>query len=264
MQRQTTEGLRSCSVSWFRAIGLTLGGILLVVASSHAGAIDASWTAPATTTDGSTLTNLAFYRMYYSPSGPPCPGSTFAKVAAATPTSASNQTISFQLTGLTTGLTSQADACNARELSQAEACDAVIALGDRVLATVGKEKDAFLGTQGSRSFAVERCGPTLLEHKGLVGQERGRAARADPWHHQHPHAAVVFNICGDHAASSDSPRRCTPRPGRTRSSVVARRERGKRRAGQSSSNDDAGALYIWSGARNKTGVGEGVRSTRPA
>ena len=79
-----------------------LGGILLGAASGHAGVLTASWTAPTANTDGSTLTDLAFYRVYYSTSDSPCPGSTFIEVASPTPVPQPGQTLSFQLTGLTT------------------------------------------------------------------------------------------------------------------------------------------------------------------
>src|SRR5213593_1892190 len=102
MRRQNIEGFRSRCVRWFRAIGLTLGGVLMA-ASGHAGVLDASWTAPTTNTDGSALTNLALYRVYYSESDSPCPGSTFFQVATSTSSPPPNQTVSFQLTGLTTG-----------------------------------------------------------------------------------------------------------------------------------------------------------------
>ena len=103
MRRQNTEGCRSRRVRWFRAIGLTVNGILLVAASSHAGVLNASWTEPITNTDGSALTNLDLYRVYYSTSDSPCPGSTFFQVATWTSIPPPNQTVSFQLTGLTTG-----------------------------------------------------------------------------------------------------------------------------------------------------------------
>jgi Fibronectin type III domain len=97
MRRQNAERLRSRCVRLLRATGLTLGGVLLIVASSRAGVLNASWTAPTTHTDGSALTNLALYRLYYSTSDSACPGSTFFQVPP------SGQTVSFQLTGLTTG-----------------------------------------------------------------------------------------------------------------------------------------------------------------
>jgi hypothetical protein len=103
MRRHNADGFRSRCVRWFRLIGLTLSGVLLVTASAHAGVLTATWTAPIANTDGSPLTDLALYRVYYSIFDSPCPGSTFAEVASPSSIPAANETISFQLTGLTAG-----------------------------------------------------------------------------------------------------------------------------------------------------------------
>src|SRR5215813_12583307 len=102
MRRKNAE-IRPWCIRWFCAIGLTCIGILLMVASSDAGVLTASWTAPTTNTDGSALTDLAFYRLYYgsSTSTSPCPA--LVQVAAPTSTPGSNQTMSYRLTGLTAG-----------------------------------------------------------------------------------------------------------------------------------------------------------------
>jgi concanavalin A-like lectin/glucanase superfamily protein/HYDIN/CFA65/VesB family protein/fibronectin type III domain protein/Big-like domain-containing protein len=85
-------------------LGLILGGLLIAATSSEAGILDASWTAPTTDTDGSPLTDLASYRVYYSASSAPCPGGTFLQTASTTPSPGSNQTVNARLTGLTTTL----------------------------------------------------------------------------------------------------------------------------------------------------------------
>src|SRR5262245_23486435 len=85
------------------AIGVLLSGTLLSAGSSTAGILDASWTAPTTNTDGSPLTDLAFYRLYYGPSTSPCPGSAPVQVATPSSTPGPNQTMSYRLTGLTAG-----------------------------------------------------------------------------------------------------------------------------------------------------------------
>src|SRR6185369_2771485 len=85
------------------ALGLALAAVLGVTAPAYAGVLDATWTAPTTNTDGSALSDLGSYRIYYSTSATPCPGSTFFTVASSTTTPPSNQSISFRLTGLTTG-----------------------------------------------------------------------------------------------------------------------------------------------------------------
>jgi hypothetical protein len=103
MRRQRVEGSRSRYVCCVHAIGLMLGGILLVTTSGHAGVLTATWTAPNSNTDGSPLTELVLYRVYYSIFDAPCPGDTFAEVVSPSSTPAANETISFQLTGLTAG-----------------------------------------------------------------------------------------------------------------------------------------------------------------
>ena len=84
-------------------LGLLLCGVLLVTAPGTAGILDATWTAPTTNTDGSPLTDLASYWLYYSTSSSPCPGSSSVQVASPTSSPGPNQTISVSLTGLTTG-----------------------------------------------------------------------------------------------------------------------------------------------------------------
>jgi hypothetical protein len=89
-------------LSGFRAIGLTFG-VLLIAASGQAGVLDASWAAPTTNTDGSTLTKLALYRVYYSTSDSPCPGNALLEVRSPTSNPRSNETVGLKLTGLRTG-----------------------------------------------------------------------------------------------------------------------------------------------------------------
>src|SRR5262245_33884072 len=85
---------------------LLLSGVLIATMSpAAAGILDATWTAPTTNTDGSPLTDLASYRVYYGSGASPCPGSTFISVASPTPSPVSNQTVSFRLSGLVTGTT---------------------------------------------------------------------------------------------------------------------------------------------------------------
>jgi hypothetical protein len=68
-----------------------------------AGILDASWVAPTTNTDGSPLTDLAFYRLYYGTANTPCPQSAFFQVPSPTPDPQINETITFRLTGLLVG-----------------------------------------------------------------------------------------------------------------------------------------------------------------
>src|SRR5262249_9169221 len=95
---------RSYRVRWLRAIGAALGGVLLLASPGHAGVLNASWTAPTVNTDGSPLTDLGLYRVYYGAgTTDPCRGSSFISVASTTTSPAFGATVTVGLTGLTTG-----------------------------------------------------------------------------------------------------------------------------------------------------------------
>src|SRR5438128_7124424 len=86
------------------ALGMGLGAAaVLLVGPAESGVLDASWMAPTTNTDGSPLTDLASYRVYYGASSAPCPGAFFFQVASSTLSPPPNQTVTFRLTGLSTG-----------------------------------------------------------------------------------------------------------------------------------------------------------------
>ena len=67
------------------------------------GVLDTSWTAPTTNADGSPLTDLESYRVYYSTTNPPCPDGPFVTVRSWTARPAPDQRVSVRLTGLTLG-----------------------------------------------------------------------------------------------------------------------------------------------------------------
>jgi Divergent InlB B-repeat domain len=96
-------GKTASSAVSYVALGLLLSGVLLLASPSVAGILDATWTAPTTNTDGSLLTDLASYLLYYGTSTSPCPGSSSVQVAAPTSSPGPNQTTSFRLTGLSAG-----------------------------------------------------------------------------------------------------------------------------------------------------------------
>jgi hypothetical protein len=86
-------------------LALALSGLFLTGAPIEGGVLTGSWIAPTTNTDGSTLTTLAHYRVYYDyyTSHSPCPGSAFLVVPSSTPAPQPNHTVSTQITGLNTG-----------------------------------------------------------------------------------------------------------------------------------------------------------------
>jgi hypothetical protein len=71
--------------------------------SSGDGVLDATWTAPTTNRDGSPLTDLVSYRVYYSTTNPPCPDGPFITVKSLTARPAAETRASVRLKGLTMG-----------------------------------------------------------------------------------------------------------------------------------------------------------------
>lgn len=87
-----------------RALALCI--LLLVASVAYAGELDATWTAPTTNTDGSALTDLGSYRLYWFLfPNTPCPGTQFLVVPSPTTTPAPGTQPTARLTGLTQGLT---------------------------------------------------------------------------------------------------------------------------------------------------------------
>jgi hypothetical protein len=77
--------------------------LFFVPVAADAGVLDASWTAPTTNQDGTPLTDLAGYRLYYGTSPTPCPGSTFLQVTSSARAPQAGQRIGGRLMGLAGG-----------------------------------------------------------------------------------------------------------------------------------------------------------------
>src|SRR5438132_7002271 len=58
----------------------TAGAVLFLASPVRAGVLHATWNAPTTNADGSLVTGVASYRIYYGTSNPPCPASSFLAV----------------------------------------------------------------------------------------------------------------------------------------------------------------------------------------
>ena len=71
--------------------------------SGSAGILDASWVAPTTNADGSPLTDLAFYRLFFGTASTPCSESAFFQVPSPTTSPQINDTITYRMTGLLAG-----------------------------------------------------------------------------------------------------------------------------------------------------------------
>jgi len=81
---------------------IPLATVLILAGCAASGVLDASWVAPITNADGSPVTDVVSYRVYYSTTDPPCPGGSSIRVAPSK-APAPGQRIVFRLTGLTIG-----------------------------------------------------------------------------------------------------------------------------------------------------------------
>jgi hypothetical protein len=80
-----------------------VAAVLVLSGTVHAGILDTSWTEPTTNVDGTPLTGLAGYRLYYDVADSGCSGSTFEELAAPQAAPVADSTVSYQLTGLSEG-----------------------------------------------------------------------------------------------------------------------------------------------------------------
>ena len=78
---------------------------LLLPAVALAGHLNLDWTAPSTNVDGSQLTDLASYRIYYGTGSGACGAASSQTLAASLPNPIPGTVVSYQLGGLTTGTT---------------------------------------------------------------------------------------------------------------------------------------------------------------
>ena len=67
------------------------------------GVLSVRWTAPTTNTDGSPLTDLVSYRLYYNTVDGPCPDGRFVTIDAATVGRVTDQRVGVRLTNLSVG-----------------------------------------------------------------------------------------------------------------------------------------------------------------
>src|SRR5439155_1610703 len=129
--------------------------------------------APTTNTDGTALTDLVAYRVYYSTSGTPCPGSTFAQIASSTTTPPTNQIVSVRLTGRTTGSTYSV-AVTAVDMGGAESACSVPASGvaqvEIAVTPTGTVNfgSGNVGSSVTQDFAVQNTRPGTISGAASV------------------------------------------------------------------------------------------------
>jgi len=115
--------------------------------------LDAFWTAPTTNVDGSPLTDLASYRVYYGTSSVPCPGSSFFQVASLTPSPPPNQTVTFRLMGLSTGTLYNVSVTAADMSGNESACSTTASAAARIDYSVSPITIVNFGNVNIGSFA---------------------------------------------------------------------------------------------------------------
>jgi len=139
---------------------LLLSSVLVATMSpASAGILDATWTAPTTNTDGSRLTDLASYRVYYGSGSAPCPGSAFISVASPTLSPGSNQTVSLRLSGLVTGTTYSVAVTAIDTSGNESACSPTASAAARAVFDVSPSGavnfgSVSLGSSADRTFTV--------------------------------------------------------------------------------------------------------------
>ena len=134
---------------------------------SHAGVLDASWIAPTTNTDGTPLTDLDSYRVYYGVATAPCPGTAFFQVASPTPSPQPNTTVSFRLTGLTIGTLYNVSVTAVDLIGQESTCSPVAGAVAQGSVTVSPTGSASFGSVNVGSF-VDRTFTVQSTRAGTI------------------------------------------------------------------------------------------------
>ena len=180
-----------------RRLTLILAVVLVLLDASPgtAGVLDAAWTSPTTNSDGSPLTDLSFYRVYYSSGSAPCPGASFFSVPAASSSPAPNSVVTFRLTGLKGG-TPQFVSVTAVDTSGNEsACSSVGNAPARTTFSVSPSGPINFGSVSLGSFADQ----TLTLQNTVGGTISGTVSVPAPF-------SVVsgssFNLSGQNASQT--------------------------------------------------------------
>jgi hypothetical protein len=95
---------RNARCLW-RVTGVTLVVMALGGVTVEAASLTVTWNAPTTNLDGSSLGDLAGYRVYLGTTQPACPGSSFHAVSSPTPSPDGGETVSTRVSALTAGTT---------------------------------------------------------------------------------------------------------------------------------------------------------------
>src|SRR5215470_6053557 len=168
--------MASTRARWVLGLGISSFSLVLLIGppASRAGTLDASWTAPTANTDGSLLTDLVSYRLYYGTQSALCPGTPTAQVASPTSSPGANQTVSVRLTGLTAGSSYNVAVSAVDAIGNESTCSGVVsavARTDFAVSPTGTVNfgTVSLGSSVDRTFTLANTSGGSLSGSAAVG-----------------------------------------------------------------------------------------------
>ncbi len=162
---------------WLLALSTVFGVSGFSASQAEPGVLDATWTAPTTNTDGTPLTDLAAYRVYFGPSATPCPNGTFVQIASPTASPAPNTTLSVRLTNLTTGTRYTIAVAAVDSSGNQSACSVAASATAQIDFSVTPAGSANFGSVNIGNFATQ----TFTVQTSRSGTVTGTATVAAPF-----------------------------------------------------------------------------------
>jgi hypothetical protein len=162
---------------WLLASSLAFGASGFIASPAESGVLDASWIAPTTNTDGTPLTDLAAYRVYFGTSAAPCPNGTFVQIASPSPSPAPNSTVAVRLTSLTTGARYNVAVAAVDATGNQSACSVVASATPQIDFSVTPTGSVNFGNVNVGSFATQ----TFTVQSTRSGTVTGTASVAAPF-----------------------------------------------------------------------------------
>src|SRR5437870_3010229 len=163
---------------WLLASIVAVAAVHILACPVRAGVLDSTWNAPTTNADGSPVTGVASYRIYYGTSNPPCPASSFLAVPSISSAPAPDTVVNERERRAPGCRVRGTDACDrwGRHVvhrAGGRACVAgCICRGDGEDVRAGLEDDAAgnpVGRPVRRAAATLAVAPAHLGHALIVG-----------------------------------------------------------------------------------------------
>jgi hypothetical protein len=159
---------------------LLFGGLALVIAlagvafRAEAASISLGWNAPTTNADGSTLADLAAYRIYLGTATPSCPSASFHTVPSPTTSPRSGDVVASRIVGLTAGTTYVARVTAVDTSGNESGCSGSVsgaAVPDFSVTPSAATSFGSLtvGSTVDRTFTVENTSPASINASVSVG-----------------------------------------------------------------------------------------------